>query len=56
MPGVSVNENAISANVWKLVVEIDSACIDGRGEQSDDAADQPQQQRFAEKRSEDRTA
>ncbi len=27
MPGVSVNENAISANVWKFVVEIDVACM-----------------------------
>ena len=27
IPGVSVKENAISANVWKLVVDIDSACI-----------------------------
>ena len=27
MPGVSVKRKAISANVWKLIVEIENACM-----------------------------
>ena len=47
MRGVSVNENASSAKVWKLVVETVSACMNEAASEPDDAADQAQQQRLA---------
>ena len=54
--GVSVNENAISANVWKLVVEIDSACMTDAPTRPTTPPSEPEQQRLAEERREDRAA
>ena len=56
MPGVSVNENASSANVWKFVVEIDIACMNEARDEADDAADEPEQQRLAQERRQDGAA
>ena len=53
MPGVSVKLKAISAKVWKFIVEIENACMNDGADQPDQAADQAQQQRLDQERHQD---